>query len=183
MNGMKFTSLVARNVTGDPVGTDEHLAERVPACVFDILERNVLCSMATVTSEGHPHINTAYFSYTGNLKLYFLSHPDSEHCRNVSLNSSMAMTVFSSEQQWTGPDQGVQLFGTCEQTTGPSAEGAEQSYASRFPAYARWKRTLALDHLIRQYRFYRFSVSQLTLLDEKNFGDAIFVRASLGRDS
>jgi uncharacterized protein YhbP (UPF0306 family) len=181
MNRLTFTAMHAEDVTGRTIEIGWPSEESVQQSVFSILQNNVLCSIASVTHEGRPHINTAYFSCSDNLELYFLSHPGSLHCRNLASGSWVAMTVFSSAQQWTEPGHGVQLFGTCEQTMGSSAEEAERSYASRFPGYASWKATLASDDLARQYRFYRFEVSELKILDEKNLGDAVFVRASVVR--
>ena len=91
----------------------------------------------------------------------------------------MAMAVFSSAQQWTDPDRGLQLFGNCEQATGSFADEAERSYARRFPAYAGWRATLRDGDPARQYRFFRFAVAAIKILDEGNIGDATFVRASV----
>jgi uncharacterized protein YhbP (UPF0306 family) len=179
MSRLQFTAIHIEDVTSHSLDKDAPAAELVAASVFRILGRNVLCSIATITPEGSPHINTAYFSYSDTLELYFLSHPSSLHCRSLLRNPSTAMTVFSSAQQWTDPGQGVQLFGVCEQTSGSSADKAEVSYANRFHGYASWKRSLQESDLARQYRFYLFRVSGLKILDEKAFGDAVFVRASL----
>jgi hypothetical protein len=180
MNRLRFTEIHIEDVTGRSLERDRPEPELLRATVFTILEGNVLCSIATVTPEGRPHINTAYFSYSDVLELYFLSHPASLHCRNLSSNSSMAMTVFSSAQQWTDPGQGIQLFGTAEQA--PSIDEAERSYASRFHNYVGWKGTLSGDDLARQYRFYLFRVAEVKILDERTFGDALFVRALVQRE-
>jgi len=179
-NRLELAAIRAENVTGASIdgGFDE---ERVRRSVFAILESNVLCSIATVTPEGHPHINSAYFGYSDDLELYFLSHPGSLHCRNLSRNASMAMTVFNSAQRWTEPGQGLQLFGTGARADGRAAEDAERIYGRRFPAYASWKAALAADDLSREYRFYRFDVGTVRILDEKNLGDAVWVRVSVRR--
>lgn len=182
MNRLTFSAIHAEDITGRTLDRDAPGAERVEESVFRILESNVLCSIATVAREGRPHINTAYFSYSDALDLYFLSHPGSLHCRNLSNNSSMAMTVFSSAQQWTDPGQGIQLFGICEQTSGSSVEEAERSYANRFHAYASWKGTLKRGDLAHQYQFHRFRVTGIKILDESNLGDAVFVRVSVERE-
>lgn len=181
MNRSVFKGIQVVDVRGTGVAMKELAEERVRQSLLLILESNVLCSIGTVTPEGRPHINTAYFSYSDGLELYFLSHPDSLHCQNLRNNSSMAMTVFSSMQQWTDPGQGVQLFGTCQETSGSSAEEAEWSYERRFQAYQKWKATLRNDDLARQYRFYRFDVGTVKILDEKNLGDAVWVRATVVR--
>jgi len=83
--------------------SDEHIRQ----VVFDILKANTLCSIATVTPDGRAHVNIAYFCYSDELELYFLSHPRSLHCRNLSMNPSMAAAIFSSSQQWAAADAGL----------------------------------------------------------------------------
>src|SRR6266496_1559095 len=110
---------------------------RVRMSLFRVLRGNVLCSIATVTRRGRAHINTAYFAYSPDLDLYFLSDRNSLHCRNLAMNPSMAMTVFRSTQTWGKPDRGVQLFGSAHEARGSEAEAAERAYARRFPPYGR----------------------------------------------
>ncbi len=163
--------------------------QRVRRCAFRILQGNVLCSMATVTAGGRSHINTAYFCYSTSLELYFLSAPYSLHAKNLANNHSLAMTVFDSSQTWGKPNRGIQLFGTCRQARGHEAQRAERLYAKRFRNYARWMAATgaagkrAVDQL-RSYRFYRFLPSRVKILDEREFGGAVFVVATIprGRD-
>jgi len=155
--------------------------EQVRSVVLHILEDNLLCSVATVAPEGRAHVNTAYFCYSDDLELFFLSHPTAVHSQNVSRNASMAMTVFSSSQQWVGPDRGIQLFGTCSEAKGPHATQAEELYRQRFSPYASWKASRQEQDLAREYGFYRFVVRRLKILDEANFGEAVFVSADVQR--
>jgi hypothetical protein len=137
--------------------------------------------MATVGRSGRPHINTAYFAFSGGFELVFLSHPGSLHCRNLERTASAALTVFASRQDWSGPDRGVQLFGRCARAGGRRWRDAERLYARRFHGYRRWKGTLKPDSAADEFRFYRFVVSSLKLLDERQFGDGVFVSASVRR--
>ena len=154
--------------------------EQVRSVVSHILEDNLLCSVATVAPEGRAHVNTAYFCYSDDLELFFLSHPTAVHSQNVSRNASMAMTVFSSSQQWVGPDRGIQLFGTCSEAEGPHAVEAEELYRERFSPYANWKAS-------RQSRTSPGSIvsiaSWFATEDEANFGEAAFVSADVQRHS
>jgi uncharacterized protein YhbP (UPF0306 family) len=155
--------------------------DRVRQSVFDVLDSSLLCSMATVTPDGNVHISTAYFSFSYQLELFFWSHPEALHCRNVRDNGSMAMTIFSTQQPWGSPGRGVQLFGTCRITSGASADEAERSYGRRFDGYDDCKTTISEGDLARRYRFYQFDVSTLKVLDEKNLGDGLWVRAAILR--
>ena len=181
MNSFWLKDIQPTDVTGTTLN-NELSEEHVRQSVLSILGANVLFSISTVTPKGRAHINTAYFSYSDTLELYFLSHPGSLHCRNLSRNASMAVTIFSSVQQWTDPGQGLQLFGACAVTSGASVEEAERAYRRRFPAYQNWKASLKNEDLAREYRFYRFDVASIKILDERNLGDAVFVSASVLRE-
>ena len=160
--------------------------ERIRRSISRILRENVLCSMSTVAPVNRAHINTAYFCYTPELVLYFLSDPDSRHGRNLERSPSLAMTIFKSAQEWGGQDRGLQLFGTCRRTRGRGANEAERVYAARFSPYAKWMKGMSpagrqQAALLRSYAFYRFLPSRIKILDEREFGGAIFVTARVAR--
>jgi uncharacterized protein YhbP (UPF0306 family) len=176
---VRLTNIIAHDAAGTRV--DRQLAEEeVRRATFDILQANVLCSVATVTPAGSAHISTAHFCYSDDLQLYFLSHPHSMHCQNLATNSSIAVTVFSSSQQWLAPGAGVQLFGTGIAAEGAEAKKAEELYGNRFSAYSNWKATRAGD-ISSEYRFYGLVVLRLKVLDEANIGDGVFVSAAVVR--
>jgi uncharacterized protein YhbP (UPF0306 family) len=177
MDPPKFAAIHTEDVTGRDCDRVASTSELVSASLFKILAANVLCSIATVTPEGRPHINTI-FQLFRLLDLYFLLHPESRHSLNLSNSSSVALTVFFSAQQWTQPDQGIQLFGTCKQATGSLIDEAERSYANRFHAYATWRPTIKRNELASQYRFYVVHATELKILNEIVYGEAAFVRAS-----
>jgi uncharacterized protein YhbP (UPF0306 family) len=154
--------------------------------LFRILEDSPLCSIATVGPGNRPHINTAYFAYTRDLVFCFLSDPDSIHCRNLRANPSIGMTVFRSAQAWGTSNRGVQLFGRAREVRGAAARAAERVYARRFPKFGRWLRSQtaegrALADQVRSYRFYRFVPSRAKILDEGEFGGAVFLEVDLPR--
>ena len=162
-------------------------AERIERSVSRILRDNVLCSISTVAPENRAHINTAYFAFSPDLVLYFLSDPASRHCRNLQRNPSMAMTVFDSTQTWGGRDRGLQLFGSCRRTVGARTMEAERVYAKRFRAYAMWMQ--GTDRVerrqaarLRSYGFFRFAPSKVKVFDEQELGAGVFVVARVRRD-
>jgi len=162
---------------GLPILTSGITDRRVQRSVHHLLAENVLCSMATITAQGRAYINTAYFSYTPDLKVYFFSHPNALHCQNIVSNPSMALAIFSSNQTWGSPDRGLQLLGMCKQATGREASKADKLYSKRFTEYATWKANLASNTLGLDYQFYRFVTAELKVFDEKEFGAGIFVMA------
>ena len=177
---LRLTDILAVNAAGAPLVKPVSV-EQVSRAVFDILEGNELCSIATVTPRGDAHINTAHFCYSEDLELYFLSHPLSTHCRNMEAHASVAVTVFASAQEWLTPGAGLQLFGVAAQALGESRATAENLYASRFHRYNGWKLSFSED-IGTEYRFYRIVVDHVKVLDEAHLGDGIFVSASVVRD-
>lgn len=171
-----------------PVQTrQEPISERrIRRAVHRVLKSNRLCSISTVAPGDRAHINTAFFAFSPNLELYFLSDPESLHCRNLATNPSMAMAVFDSRQRWDAPGRGIQLFGAGNRTRGEQARRAEQVYGSRFPPLARWlKGRVAEDRQrsarLQSYAFYRFLPDRVKILDEAEFGGATFVIATVRR--
>jgi uncharacterized protein YhbP (UPF0306 family) len=181
MGRARITNIQARGAAGERIAIKRLTGRQVRQSILRILEANVLCSIATVTARRLAHINTAYFCFSDDLALYFLSHLGSLHCRNLSGNRSMGVAIFSTSQRWGGPDRGVQLFGTCARARRPRAIEAENLYGERFAAYARWKANLGRDDAARRYRFYRFLPTRLKVLDERAFGAAVFVSADVRR--
>ena len=181
MGGVKLTNIVFRDARGASVNLPAVAEPTIRRSLLRILKRNALCSVATVTAEHRPHINTAYFTYSNELVLYFLSHPDAQHCRNLARNASVGVTVFSSAQPWGSPGRGVQLFGTCRRATGLHVRQAERLYAKRFPAYGSWRASADKGRAGGEYRFYRLVVNSLKLLDERAIGDAVFTYTAVSR--
>jgi len=159
---------------------------RIRTSVLRILARNKLCSISTVARGNRAHINTAFFAFSNDFELYFLSDPGSLHCRNLSRNPSMAMTVFDSSQEWEASGRGLQMFGVCHRTRGDARRRATQVYGSRFPAFARWMNDTTEANQkragrLRSYALYRFLPNRVKVLDEKEFGGAVFIIAAVDR--
>ena len=178
-----FSRMRAIRVDGTPSEVERLTAERVWRSIIRVLDETTLGAWATVTSGGEAHVNTAYYSYSEDLVLHFMSHPNSLHCLNVSANSSMAVAIFASEQKWTDPGRGLQLFGRCDQLRGEDAETAERAYGQRFRTYADWKGSLKPGDAALDYRFYRFVPHTVKVLDEAEFGDAVWVEVQVARRS
>lgn len=174
-----FQNIRANAVNGAPIAGQPPSADRVGRSLDRILQETGLCAWATVTRDGVAHINIGYFAQSVDLHLYLLSHPASLHSRNVATNASMAVAVFVAPQDWTAPGRGIQLFGTCAEVGGDDVGDAERVYGHRYPAYATWKEALKPGDPAGEYRFYRFVPDRLKILDETEFGDAVFVQADI----
>jgi uncharacterized protein YhbP (UPF0306 family) len=176
-----FVDCHCARVDGSRLPMDPPSTNVIDRSLSRLLDSTSLCAWATVTPDTTAHINIGYFAHSDQLDLYLLSHPGSLHCRNLQANASMAVAIFPSAQSWTEPGRGVQLFGTCESVADANVSDAEEVYARRFPAYAVWMSTLEASDLARSYRFWRFVPTRLKILDEPEFGDAVFIEASIVR--
>ena len=176
-----LTRIRAIRVDGTPSEGDGLTAERVWRSIIRVLEGTTLGAWATVTRSGEAHIHTAYYSYSDDLVLYFMSHPHSLHCLNVDANSSMAVAIFASEQKWTDPGRGLQLFGQCNQVRDEDAAIAIRAYGHRFRPYADWQGSLKPGDAALDYRFYRFVPHAVKVLDEAEFGDAVWIQVQIKR--
>jgi uncharacterized protein YhbP (UPF0306 family) len=169
------TTLHARGYDGD----------RLQASVVRTLAANPLCSMATRSEAGAVHISTAFFSYSQDLTLAFLSHPESVHSQNLRSVPQMAVAVFDSRQPWGAPHAGLQLFGTGALTPDDAVQAAWEHYAARFPRYGDLLKRASADTPVgptfRALRFYSFVPERVQLLDEWEFGDEAFITATILR--
>jgi uncharacterized protein YhbP (UPF0306 family) len=142
---------------------------RVRAITRRLLEASPLCAIATVAHSGRAYVNTAYFAWTPELHVIWLSEPRAQHSRNVRENRSAAVAVYDSSQTWGKPDRGIQLFGSARELAGQAARDAERAYARRFRDYR--------DSELPAYRFYELRPQRLKLFDERTLGRGTFVTA------
>jgi uncharacterized protein YhbP (UPF0306 family) len=178
-----LTGLVAKSPTGEVAKTPPN-ARKVGENLLRILRETQLCSVATVDLDGKAHLNTAYFAFTQDLAVYFLSHPGSRHSQNLMDNGSAAVAVFRSDQRWGGHDRGVQLVGDARRTFGAARARAEVTYSARFPLYDRWLQARTPSGRkaaaqVRSYAFYQFRPKTVVVFDEGAFGLAPFVTATV----
>jgi uncharacterized protein YhbP (UPF0306 family) len=143
-----------------PVG-----AKTIDAAARRLLDASTLCAIATVTPGGRAHVNTAYFAWSPDLRVVWLSEPRAAHSRNLGGNPSVAVAVYDSHQSWGRPDRGIQLFGSARE----APPEAEEVYASRFPDYR--------SSEFPAYRLYELVPRRLKLFDERELGAATFVTA------
>jgi uncharacterized protein YhbP (UPF0306 family) len=133
-----------------------------------LLDASTLCAIATVTPRGGAHVNTAYFAWTPEWRLVWLSDPGARHSRNIRTNGSAAVAVYDSNQSSGTADRGIQLFGSARELAGSEALDAQELYSRRF----------SLEP--SPYRLFEFSARRLKLFDEDLFGAGTFVTAAVG---
>jgi hypothetical protein len=141
--------------------------------------------MATRSEAGTLHINTAYFCFSPDLVLYFLSRPDSLHCHNLARVPQVAVGVFDTHQAWGDPHTGLQLLGRAALASPDAAREAGELYAARFPrsgeVLRRAREEQPQPHRHSGLHFYSFSPERVQILDEWEFGEGVFISATVLR--
>jgi uncharacterized protein YhbP (UPF0306 family) len=155
--------------------------ERVKKSLELLLGENNLCSLATVTPSGSPHINVCFYGPTGDGQLILFTEPATRHGENLAQNPSAAVTVFDSHQKWGGDVYGVQGFGFAEILSGDVAETALSAYSAHHPAMKDW--ATSVDEIEEKFdsRLYAVALREFTLLDYATFGVESYVHGSLER--
>jgi uncharacterized protein YhbP (UPF0306 family) len=134
------------------------------------MDASPLCALATVSPGGRAHINHMYFAWSARFEVIWISDADSLHSRNLTRNSSAAVTIFASNQVWGKPDRGIQLFGNAGTTNSKDSLGA---YGRRFKDF---------DAEANDLPVYRFRARTVKLFDERSLAAGTIVSARVNRD-
>ena len=87
------------------------------------------------TSEGQPWAATVFYAHRDFL-LYFISSPDSRHCRELAVNPRLAATVTEDYRDWRSI-KGVQLEGVVQPVSSRRERAlAIAAYVAKFPFVA-----------------------------------------------
>lgn len=147
--------------------------QRIRTLARRLLDASTLCAISTVTPGNRAYVSTAYFAWTPEFRIVWLSEPQATHSRNVRRNSSVAIAVYDSTQSWGKPDRGIQLFGSARELCGGSGavRVAERAYERRFPDYR--------GSRLGGYRLYELRPRRMKLFDDSALGAATFVTAQV----
>jgi len=138
--------------------------------VASILDENDSGAMSTLRGN-KAYINTAFFTYSSDLHLYFLSRLYDEHSKNIEQNHSTAVAIWSIPEVWGTDLRGVQLFGTSELVPFSKLIEPLRIYNQRFPLFSNTvKHPEDFNKGVTESRIYVLKVDSLKLLDEPRFG-------------
>lgn len=156
-------------------GKEDREIQRVKESIREIVSSNQLLSMATVNNE-EPHINTAFYALDDNLNLYILTPPDTIHGQNIEENSSVAVDIHDSHQEWEYDKQGLQIFGTAERAEDVSR--ALELYNDRYPGLEEFASTPdELGELDSE--FYVIKPERIKVFDEPQFGTETWIEVEV----
>lgn len=159
--------------------SDGRSSRELYTVVRRILDGNMLCAMASSGEAGGVHINNAFFGFDDGLTIYFLSHPASEHARNIQRAGDLAVAVCDSAQPWGQQHAGLQLFGRAEPAAAAVAETARRCYGARFPLFTDFVEKRLAEGAAKpsffDLKFYVFRPARIRVMAEADFGDEVLV--------
>ncbi len=83
--------------------------------ILNFLSKHKLMTVATYGE--HPWIASVYYSFDQDLNIYFLSSPTTLHCKQISKNPQIAVSIADSHQKVGDLKKGLQIYGTAKQIT------------------------------------------------------------------
>lgn len=81
--------------------------------ILDFLKKYQL--MVVATYGDYPWIASVYYSFDPNLNLYFLSDPETLHCRQIASNPKVTVAIADSRQKPNEFKKGLQIYGIATQ--------------------------------------------------------------------
>jgi len=150
--------------------------EKINRSLKEVLEANVLLSMASIKDRKESWINTVYFAYSDKLKFYFLTPPTAQHSQNIEKKKSVALSIFDSHQAVTGKKRGLQIFGECHRAREEEIKEGIKIYGKRFFGFAaRVKVPEDFERLKMESRIYVIVPHSIKIFDEIVFGEEKWV--------
>ena len=157
-----------------------HPDARINKSLSEILESNVLFSVASIKGGKESWINTAYYAYSNKLKFYFLTPPTTQHSKNIKHNDSVAVSIFDTHQAVTGKKRGLQIFGTSHRAMGKEIEDGIQVYGKRFSGFGERIHTPDdFEKFKMESRIYVVDPRVIKIFDEVIFGEEQWVTVTL----
>ncbi len=131
--------------------------------VEDYLRTHRVATLATMAGDG-PWAAAVFYASDGEA-LYFLSSPNSRHCRNLEQDPRAAATIQGDYGDWS-EIKGVQMEGNVSRVRGADEKRARQLYGEKFPLIGKLGSAPApIVAALRRVRWYRLKPTRLFFID------------------
>lgn len=138
-------------------------AARIREKILGYLQHHNVATVATC--DGMTVNAAAVFYVNDGCMLYFLSSPESRHCRNIALNPSVALTIQEDYCDWL-EIKGVQMEGIASEISGAELERAKELYGEKFPVAGKLaKAPAAILKALAKVRWYKVVPNRLFFID------------------
>lgn len=137
--------------------------------VEEYLRTQHIATLATAAADG-PWAAAVFYVSDGRT-LYFLSSPNSRHCRNLERDARAAATIQGDYWDWE-QIKGVQLEGRVSLLTGQEEERSRLLYAKKFPFMQKFGQApAAIAAALTRVRWYSLVPARLFFIDNSvSFG-------------
>jgi len=137
--------------------------------VEDYLRTQRVATLATMAGDG-PWAAAVFYA-SDSETLYFLSSPNSRHCRNLEQDPRAAATIQGDYGDWR-EIKGVQMEGMVRPLSGADETRARRLYGEKFPLIGKMESAAApIVAALRRVRWYRLKPTRLFFIDNSvSFG-------------
>jgi uncharacterized protein YhbP (UPF0306 family) len=125
-----------------------------------LIEETKTMVLTTRMPDGTPRATPVFFAADENLRLIFLSDPESVHSRNLAASPQVSAAMYPEEGDWRKL-RGVQMMGRAAELQGGSVDEATRVYARRFPFVAELASAMGAS------RIYALTPSWVRLIDNR----------------
>ena len=153
--------------------------EKILEATEDILKNNILMSMASLHGvENTPWINTAYYAYNNQARLFYMSPQDAIHTKNITVDQHVAVSIFDSSQQPDSHKRGLQMTGFCQVAHSVDLVAGIKEYGLRYASFA----IKSVDDLEKlSSRMYIIKPTLIKIFHEELLGDEKWVTVEIER--
>ena len=133
--------------------------------VLDYLRTHHVMTLATSGPEG-PAAAAVFYANRGT-KLYFLSSPHTRHCRNLTADPRVAITIQEDYADWNAI-KGIQIDAVGRELDGRERDEAKRLYGEKFPDVLDERPILsALAQALRKVRWYELAAQRIRFIDNQ----------------
>lgn len=139
------------------------MKENIREKILDYLHRHNTLTLAT--AKDNKAYAAALFYVNDEFTLYFLSKPDSRHCRNIAINPEVAITINADYSDWR-KIQGIQMEGhaLAVNKTGEKARFMA-NYIKKYPFISEFYSIPRLKKTLLEARIYKIVPKTIRFID------------------
>ncbi len=127
--------------------------------------------MSLSTSSDKPWTSNVYYTIDDDFNLYFLSEPESKHCRDIKANPNVSCSIADSSQKVTDKKIGAQIQGTATQLTDvDQIKKALDSWNRDIPGFAHIINWENMEKHVIKSKVYRVKPATIKFLNEALYG-------------
>ncbi|MBI4990991.1 pyridoxamine 5'-phosphate oxidase family protein [Candidatus Gottesmanbacteria bacterium] len=137
--------------------------------LLQYLKSQKLMSLSTCGDK--PWTSNVYYTIDDNFHLYFLSEPESRHCKDINANPNVSCSITDSSQKVTDKKVGTQIQGTAVQMTDiDQIKKALESWNRDIPGFAHIINWENMEKHIIKSKVYKITPTSIKFLNEALYG-------------